>query len=93
MHNLSGCGSVQVRASANALGSSPTHLFQTINYKMKGDFKMVRWDMLRPGDVVQDMDGTYLTVTVCYECHVVAECSNGLVRIRETNQHNYRVIK
>ncbi len=54
---------------------------------------MVRWDMLRPGDVVQDMDGTYLTITVCYEGHVVAECSNILVRIHETNQHNYRVIK
>ena len=54
---------------------------------------MVKWDVLRPGDVVQDIDGTYLTVTVCYEGHVVAECSSNLVRIRETNQYNYRVIK
>ena len=54
---------------------------------------MVKWDILKPGDVVQDTDGTYLTVTVCYEGHVVAEYSNSLVRIRETNQHNYRIIK
>lgn len=54
---------------------------------------MVKWDALRPGDVIQDLDGIFLTVTVCYEGHVVAECSSGLVRIRETNQYNYRVIK
>ena len=54
---------------------------------------MVKWETLRPGDVVQDINGTYLTVTVCYEGHAVAECSSSLVRIRETNQHNYRVIK
>lgn len=54
---------------------------------------MVKWDALRPGDVVQDLDGLSLTVTVCYEGHVVAECSGNLVRIRETNQHNFRVVK
>jgi len=54
---------------------------------------MVKWDILRPGDVVQDMNGIQLTVTVCYEGHVVAECPGDLVRIRENNQHNYRVIK
>ena len=54
---------------------------------------MVKWDILKPGDVVQDMNGIQLTVTVCYEGHVVAECSSSLVRIRETNQRNYRVIK
>lgn len=53
---------------------------------------MVKWDMLRPGDVVRGTDGMHFTVTVCYECHAVAECSGTLVRIRETNQHAFRVI-
>ena len=54
---------------------------------------MVKWDALKPGDVVQNIDGTYLTVHVCYEGDVAAECSNSLVRITETNKYNNRVIR
>ena len=49
----------------------------------------MKWDELRPGDVVQDIDGTYLTVTVCYEGHVVAMCADSIVRIHEVNQHRF----
>lgn len=48
------------------------------------------WMKLKPGDCITDTAGTIYIVTHCFECHVVARCENELVRVRETNQHNYR---
>lgn len=49
----------------------------------------MKWDELRPGDVVQDMAGNILTITHCYEGHVVAKGTDSIVRIHEVNQHRF----